>query len=222
MWRLVFDDEFNGTALDTSMWNANWLGAPGALTPPVNDYELANYSPEQVSVAGGFLSLSAEARPSTVDGTTRAYTSGLVNTHGHYGFTYGYAEARIEVSATSTTIFNWPSFWTVGPGPWPQTGEDDIFEGLEGAATWHFWSADGSSAGRVAGDFSGWHTYGADWEPDSVTYYYDGKEVGSTTEHISATPMYLVLNLALSAGPPSGPLVVPATMKVDYVRVWQH
>jgi hypothetical protein len=33
--------------------------------------------------------------------------------------------------------------------------------------------------------------------------------------------MYLVLNLAISTML-SSPVVVPATMLVDYVRVWQH
>ena len=33
--------------------------------------------------------------------------------------------------------------------------------------------------------------------------------------------MYLVLNLAISTTL-SSPVVAPATMLVDYVRVWQH
>ena len=71
----------------------------------------------------------------------------------------------------------------------------------------------------MSGDFTGWHTYAADWQPGVVTYYYDGTEVGQITTGITSSPMYLILNDAV--GGAGGQVVTPSTMQVDYVRVWQ-
>jgi beta-glucanase (GH16 family) len=81
---------------------------------------------------------------------------------------------------------------------------------------------EGSTGYEGSGTFTGgWHTFAADWEPGSITFYYDGVLIGNETSGITAAPMYLVLNLSVSSGLGSS-IVVPATMKVDYVRVWQH
>ena len=59
----VFRDDFNGTTLDLTKWQPNWLGANNStITPPVNGAELSCYDPSQVSVAGGYLHLRAAAR----------------------------------------------------------------------------------------------------------------------------------------------------------------
>jgi beta-glucanase (GH16 family) len=71
----------------------------------------------------------------------------------------------------------------------------------------------------VKGAYTGWHTYGADWEPGVVNYYYDGVLVGSTKSGVTSSPMYLILDYAV--GRWGGPVKAPATMKVDYVRVWR-
>ena len=33
-WKLTFDDEFDGTSLDTARWSTGWYGS--GITPPVN------------------------------------------------------------------------------------------------------------------------------------------------------------------------------------------
>ncbi len=71
---------------------------------------------------------------------------------------------------------------------------------------------------RYAG---GWHTFAADWAPGSVTYYYDGIRLWRDVSGITSAPMYLILDLAVSSTV-TPPATVPATMRVDYVRVWKH
>ncbi|MCU1490317.1 MAG: hypothetical protein JWM85_1722 [Acidimicrobiaceae bacterium] len=187
----------------------------------MNSEEQECYSPSQVSVSGGNLNLSLVAQSQTCGGVTRPNTSGLVSTNGKFSYTYGFAEARIYIPASGSGTADWPAFWGDGQS-WPADGEMDIMEGLSGKACWHFISPAGNPGGCPTGtNFSGWHTFASDWEPGSVTYYYDGVKVGQLTSNITSAPMYLILNLAVDTKF-GGPQVIPADMLVDYVRVWQH
>jgi beta-glucanase (GH16 family) len=144
----------------------------------------------------------------------------MINSNGKYNFTYGYMEARVWTDG-STELSNWPAFWADGQN-WPADGEIDVVEGLNGQACWHFHYTGGGPGGCATGNYAGsWHTFGADWEPNSITYYYDGAQVGQITSGVTSAPMYLILNLAVDQSY-GGPMQVPGTMRVDYVRVWQH
>ncbi len=215
-WNLVFDSEFNGSSLDTSQWSTGWLGS--GITQPVNSYEQECYDPAQVSVANGELDLTAIAEAETCGGVTRPYASGIVTTDGLFSFTYGYMEARIWLPG-SGEIADWPAFWAVGQNS-PPDGEIDLVEGRNGLACAHFHNSAGALGTCESGTFTGgWHTFAADWEPGSITFYYDGTEIYEDTSGITSAPMYLILNLALDGSPSN---TVPATMRVDYVRIWQH
>ena len=66
-----------------------------------------------------------------------------------------------------------------------------------------------------------------DWQPDQVSWYVDGVERARSRDPSLICPeaMYPVLNLAIGGdwpGPPDASTVFPATMDVDYVRVWQR
>jgi len=216
-WHRVWSDDFSGSALDTTKWSTGWFGS--GVTAPVNTAEIGCYDPAQVAVSGGNLNLTAIAKAQTVNGKLYPYTSGLVSTMDTFSFTYGVLEARIYLPGAEAKIANWPAFWANGTGASPASGELDVMEGRGGAATYHFHATAGSSGGIVPGDFTGWHTYAADWQPGVVTYYYDGKKVGQITSGITAGPMYLILNYGI--GTYGGPISTPATMRVDYVRVWK-
>ncbi|HEX3693293.1 MAG TPA: hypothetical protein VHU13_08105, partial [Solirubrobacteraceae bacterium] len=97
-------------------------------------------------------------------------------------------------------------------------------ESLEGGiACFHIHPPSGAGIGKCAsGSYAGWHTFGSNWGPGVVTYYYDGKEIGQVkSSNIDSTPQYLVTDL-LSGETHGQPLVLPSEMLVDYVRVWQH
>jgi beta-glucanase (GH16 family) len=226
-WAVRFDDEFSGAGLDTSLWSAGWYGS--GVTAPVSDLEDDCYDPSQVSQGGGVLSLTLAQKSETCGGDPARYATGLVSTSGKFSFTYGLVEARVWVPAVAGRpgqVANWPAVWADGRH-WPADGEIDIAEGLSGEMCSHLHdTADPGGVGPrggacPAGSFAGgWHTFAVDWEPGSLTFYYDGRDVGAVTSGVTSAPMFLVLDYA--TGDAGGPVQAPATMKVDYVRVWQH
>lgn len=232
-WRLVFRDEFEGTRLDLDKWRPNWLaGSDREITKPVNSAELAAYDPRQVRVAKGSLRLRAVRRDTRDNqGKTYRYASGLVESHHDYQFRYGYAEARIFLEANTNPSLgdvgscgpNWPAFWLNGENH-PEDGEIDVMECLsDDDVAWHYHWAGGSNdgypdrwRGRMPGG-GGWHTFGVNWQPGRLTFYYDGRKVGTQTRGVTGSPHYLILNNGISGTE----IKVPATLKVDYVRVWK-
>jgi beta-glucanase (GH16 family) len=216
-----FNDEFSSSAVDSSNWNVD------GPEPPNNSQEYDCYAPSAVSVGSGYLSIALLDTSCTVKGTQYKYTGGQIDTKNNFSQTYGYYEARIYYPGTDGTVYNWGGFWLVGKH-WPKNGEIDIAEGYDGTAGYHFeYSPKGTAiwqGGTASGDYTGWHTYGVDWEPGSVTYYYDGVKMASYTQGASGLdhPMYILLDYSTGPqGDVGGPVSVPQTMKVDYVRVWK-
>ena len=231
-WNLVFNSEFNGSSLDASQWSTGWFGS--GYTGPIDPtYGLDVSAASQVSVGGGSLQINAILKANTSPYGTSPYTSGVITTMTStypwtapalFSFTYGYAEARIWLPANGSKIADWPAFWLLATAlshTYPN-GEIDILEGIGGTAEAHIHSSLDQGPLTGGGTYvGGWHTFAADWEPGSVTIYYDGVSIGSFTTQIPSTPMFLLLDLDVSTSL-SPPAIAPATMMVDYVRVWQH
>jgi hypothetical protein len=221
VWRLAFDDEFSGTSLDRAKWSTGWYGS--GITPPVNAREKECYDPAQVTEGGGALALALIRKSEDCGISDPVYATGLVSTRGKFGFTYGFIEARAWLPAMAGDpgqVANWPAVWADGES-WPEDGEIDIVEGLGGEVSAHFHGPadpDGVRVSSPKGNYAGgWHTFAADWEPGIVTYYYDGVDIGSVTSGITSAPMFLILSYGTAS------LVqAPATMRVDYLRVWRH
>ena len=224
-WTLKFDGEFNGTGLDTAHWSTGWFGS--GITPPVNSQEEDCYDPAQVAESDGALDLTLIQKSEDCGISDSQYATGLVSTKGKFSFTYGFIEARVwlpSVPGNPGEAADWPGVWLDGQN-WPEDGEIDIAEGLGGRVCAHFHGpADpqgigaGNGTGCPGGTYTdGWHTFAANWEPGIITYYYDGVDIGSVTSGVTSAPMFVVLDYAAGH-----PFQAPATMKINYVRVWQH
>lgn len=222
----MLDSEFNQPSLGGSVWQNGWFNSSGT-SGPINTMETACYSPSNVSFPGdGTMHLNVTHTASTCKGVTEPWTGSVVTTNptgrtsGGFQYKYGVAEARIYLPADGTGVANWPAFWSNGQS-WPTDGENDILEsmGNQVCSTFH----DPLGAPHVCLNTGaitpGWHTFGANWQPGSVTYYYDGKDVGTVTLGVTSAPMYLVLdNTVDSTGYTNN---VADSMQVQYVRVWQ-
>lgn len=228
-WNIAFQDEFNGTTIDSNKWTANWLGAKADITKPINSAEVACYDPANAIVSEGELRLTAlNSSCKATDGKTYKYRSGMVQSNGKFSYVYGVAEARVWLPAGAGA---WPAFWSTGQS-WPNDGEIDTLEAYgNNFAEYHYhYAGCGGDCGpgggvEVPGATAGWHTYATKWEPGKVTWYYDGKKVWEYTTGITNKPLYLVANLGiLGKDWDTGKTItpnLPYTYRVDYVRVWQ-
>lgn len=245
-WRLTWHDEFDG--VDGSKPDpAKWVydtGGNGWLNHELESYtdRLAN-----VRVEHGNLVLQARRENYTgSDGITKPYTSGRLKTLGKFAQQEGRFEARIKIPKGRGV---WPAFWMEGvdvpTAGWPGCGEIDIMENighqpgriyatLHGPGfgpTSHLQSRFDLPAGESFGDT--FHVYAVEWTGKTLTFLLDGKPYGSllrdTVEHGRDLPFdqpfFLLLNLAVGGdweGPPDSATAFPATMLVDYVRVYER
>jgi beta-glucanase (GH16 family) len=219
-FKLVLDDEFNGNSLDTNIWSPGWFLQGGSgLSGPINTAENTVYNSSLVTVSGGDAHLNLIASPATLNGKTYPYQGALLQEKNGQ-FTYGYFEARVYLPAASPgVIANWPAWWLDGKN-WPTDGEIDTMEGLQGKAQSTFHNSAGQQGLAASGDFTGWHVFGALWEPGEIDFYYDGKLQHKVTSGVTSSPEQMILDNTI--GQWGGPTVTPSDMMVDYVHVYQN
>lgn len=210
-WSTVFDDEFNGTALNTSVWQPGWFGS--GVTGPVNGSEPHPYTSTNVTESGGSLNLALTAS----NGALVSSNPDALGAGKGYQFTGpAVLEARVFIPGTGSTVNDWPAFWSDGQS-WPGDGEIDVMEGLGGGTAFHVHT----TAGGPGGDVNvgpGWHTFAAAWSGTSMTFYYDGVNVGSEPYSTGNAPQYILFDNTSSAS--IGGPTVPGVMQVDYVKVY--
>lgn len=242
--KLVFSDEFNGTTLDSTKWATcyDWRRTTETGCTNHGNFEQEWYTPSQVGIEDGYLSLTAIKKPVDVavqnQVKTFQYQSGMVSTGrgdtaGQLRWTgqYGYYEARIKVQGGQGI---WPAFWLLpADREWPP--EIDVMEFIgskshEILQTVHWPSADGpkKSDEIIKSDMdysSDWHIYAVGWREDAIDWYIDGKLTRSFKgANIPNKPMEIILNLAVGGTLPGNAdetTPFPNAMLVDYVRVYQ-
>jgi beta-glucanase (GH16 family) len=237
---LLFADDFTGPT-GTTPSTAYWTAATGAGGWGNN--ELQYYTTTGNAALDGAGNLAITARQETVGGAP--YTSARIHGNGKVATTYGRIEARIQVPKGQGL---WPAFWMMADearyGTWPRNGEIDImeivnqavasFHSLHGPTTadpavaWHL-SRTWTSGADLSAAF---HVYAVEWEPDRLSFYVDttlvrtfttGDMPAGSTWPFNGRPFYPILNLAVGGGATAttpDPAVFPATMLVDYVRIY--
>jgi beta-glucanase (GH16 family) len=247
---MEFDDEFDGSTIDTSKWNVGSLPFAGLNgSTHYHNQQYGSYVEAKNSVVKhGVLNLTSNDTPVTNPDVpsigTIPYTEGMVNTKGKFTMTGGYVEMCAKFPSGKGL---WPAFWMgAQSGQWPP--EMDIaewFGSLEALQIGQPWATGPAPIWQTAGSrwLSTWryssapttayHDYAMWWAPGSpgtIRYYIDGQMVhevdGTTSDLIADTPMYLILNSGTWApstrgGPPDATTVFPNDFRVDYVRAYK-
>lgn len=218
---ITFQDEFSDSLVSASKWERGWFGE--GITENVNSTNDNCYDTKQVTQSGGYLRLTAVARPASCKGQTRPYSSGLVSTRNSFSQRYGSFEARVclpDVNGNKL-VDNFPAWWLNGKSGWPAHGEIDIVEGIGGGRTKssvHYANPEFHGGKYSTTALSGCHNFGVEWRGQSVTFYWDGA-AHWTTAFNGPEPLFLILNHAVDDS--HSPSVIPAEMSVDWVRVWK-
>lgn len=224
---LVWSDEFNGTSVDTKNWTFE-TGGGGWGNNEKEYYQAAN-----ATVANGNLVITAKKQ--TVG--SNQYTSARMKTAGKHEFTYGKIEARIKLPLGQGL---WPAFWMLGANigtvGWPQCGETDIMEHINienkvyGTIHWYN-NGNASYGGNTTTTPDSYHVYAIEWDSAAIRWYVDGVQYFSANilNSINGTdefhkPFFILLNMAVGGNWPGQTIddtKLPASMYVDYVRVYQ-
>ena len=235
---LIFEDDFNGTELDTSKWSIE-IRDDGC-----GNNEIQDYVESQVSISNSNLVLTATKV------TDEQWLSGRINSNDKIEIKFGRIEAKIKMDAYQGY---WQAFWLLGADhyensgktiegvAWPNCGEIDIIEHI-GAATrvqscYHCMTDSGYRGGSSvilrsgAVDMTQYHVYAVEWVDGKMEYSVDGVVYGThdvdDLTYNGSNPFskayYIIFNFAI--GGTLGGLVgstTPTTsnMYVDWVRAY--
>ncbi|HEX4190602.1 MAG TPA: glycoside hydrolase family 16 protein [Marmoricola sp.] len=239
-WTCTFDDEFNGTTLDRSVWAPQTEFAMGTQAA----HDCAIDDPSTVNVSGGSLNLSLRKVSTPVScsfgGLTGAtsYVSGGVSSYHTFSQEYGRFEARIKNTATTfpglqETFWLWPDDRVKQTTIWPFAGEMDVSETYSSYPTLSIPFLHYNAAGPLPGVNTAWtctaprgqwNTYAEEWSPTTVQIFVNGKScLTNTSRSVAFNKPYIVafsqgLGAAGDVYDGRAPL---GTMSVDYVKAWK-
>ena len=233
---LTFDDEFN-TFVSSPDGSVGWMteypfyGSERTLA----DTDEAEYNSDSsvgvnpFSDSNGILTITATpATGASANPLDLPYNSGVITTYKSFAQLYGYFEISAELPAGQGL---WPAFWMM-PVDGQSGTELDIFEVLGNApnilnATTHSGvTGSVSQAIAVANTSAGFHTYGVDWGPSTITFYMDGQAIAqAATPPDMDVPMYMIVSLAVGGqgswpGTPNASTQFPASLQINYVRAY--
>ncbi len=238
-FELVWADEFNGSAVDESVWRGHYVW--GDYTVRRGGY----WNKKLATVSDGCLTIRTEYYPEGLDGGPAGYYSYGMDTGDSYLQTYGYFECRCILPRGNNL---WGAFWLycAGVGEIDGTGRDgaeiDVFESLYSgerrknmvSSNIHFdgyneaHQALGSKKFLLRGDpYSEFNTYGVEWNSEGYTFYINGVKTFSTDfGGASAVPEFMILSVETGGvdGVPDGDILggQESAFIVDYVRAYQY
>ena len=238
--KLVFAEEFNQPGSpDRNLWGYD-TGSHGW-----GNHELENYTngdTANVFIKNGLLHIRALKD----NDQPKGYSS--VRMVQKKGFLYGRVDVRAKLPAGRGL---WPAIWLLPDvfkyGGWPASGEIDLMENVGYNPDSVFFTIHTEKYNHVKHTqksmgiyshslYSRFHTYSLEWSPDQLVFYLDDKKVFTFQNEKDPggdrykswpydQPFHLLLNIAVGGdwGGAKGidDRVFPATMLVDYVRIYQ-
>jgi beta-glucanase (GH16 family) len=219
-YTLAFSDEFDN-GVNGNVWNDHMW------------YDSSNGT-KNYAVEDGALKIWPQR-----DGSGNFFNRTL-DTDGKYYQKYGYFEIEAKLPVGKGT---WPAFWLFnhigdrrpeidvmeaysgGNAPWGATIDGQPHPTAYGTTIWSTGGVQAAFRQNATPDLSAaFHKYGVKWEPNKVTFYFDGTAVYSTNTSMS-DPMYIMLDLwfGSASGTPDGttPTGKGNAYVVNYVRAWQ-
>lgn len=241
-YALIFEDDFNGSTLDTSKWNTQFIWGPDLIINQEEQYYVdivndPNFGFDPFTFDGQSLTINTIPTPDSlrVKANDQPYLSGIITSRDALKLTYGYVETRARVPYGRGY---WPAFWLLNAyydvgGDWPEidimefigSDEDVVYH------TYHYYDENHVLRSTQSQPTPGidytldFHTFGVEWTPGELVYYVDGRIVHRVNNpQVSSEEMYLIANTAVGgwwAGSPDQKTPFPGKYELDYIRVYQ-
>lgn len=241
-WALVWNDEFDGPALNLEKWSYE-IGGHGW-----GNNELQYYSDDDSTafIQDGKLVIRADLVPQGTGSADnlRYFSSARLRTSGKGDWRYGRIEVKAKLALGQGI---WPAIWMLPTdwmyGGWPESGEIDIMEHV------------GYDPGRVHGSIhtgsynhkintqrggsklldkisSKFYVYAIEWYEDRIDFLIDDSKYFSFQNDgkndFNTWPFnqrfHLLINIAVGGDWPGSPdetTQFPTEMEVEYVRVYE-
>ena len=231
-YKLVWSDDFNGTALDTNKWGY-WLSGPRRDALNVTN---------AVSVAHGRATITSYSE------NGRHFT-GMISSQDRFEAAHGYWEARIRFADSPGM---WSAFWLQSPTMGRPVGDTatagtaiDICEHrvrdnpganlapeVQHTLHWDGYGRDHKSKGQLTPPLNldqGFHVYGCEVTANGYRFFVDGRLTWTVNEAVSNAKEFVILSSEIADFSWSGH--IPAggygdlthsqtKMTVDYVRYY--
>ena len=241
-WALVWNDEFDGPALNLEKWSYE-IGGHGW-----GNNELQYYSDDDSTafIQDGKLVIRADLVPQGTGSSDnlRYFSSARLRTSGKGDWRYGRIEVKAKLALGQGI---WPAIWMLPTdwmyGGWPESGEIDIMEHV------------GYDPGRVHGSIhtgsynhkintqrggsklldkisSKFYVYAIEWYEDRIDFLIDDSKYFSFQNDgkndFNTWPFnqrfHLLINIAVGGDWPGSPdetTQFPTEMELEYVRVYE-
>jgi beta-glucanase (GH16 family) len=241
-WEMVWNDEFDGTAINTEKWSYE-VNAQGGGN---NELQYYTNRAENSYIENGCLVIQALKEHYTGTEGTREYTSARLRTYRKGDWKYGRFDIKAKLPYGKGL---WPAIWMMPSeskyGGWAACGEIDIMElvghepnkvygTLHYGGGWPNNASSGKSYSLSQGNFADdSHLFTIEWDTTQIRWYVDDIFFQSQTQWYTANAsypapfdqyFYLILNVAVGGnwpGDPDNTTVFPQKMIVDYVRVFK-
>ena len=226
-YKLVFDDEFNGDALDVTKWGYR-----------TDSKLLSTQMPENVSVSDGALKIALRKEPAK----GKAYTGGGIISRER--FVYGYYEARFKTPGSE----GWhTSFWAQKSGssrtlPSPraqleidfceQDGGDPnfysfgIINKFPDAKKGQTWNAGRWVVEDAPDTATSFHVWSCEFTPEVIRFFFDGRlakeESAAGFPHDDMSVWLTSIASTLKGDRWVDDFKLPNVAVFDYVRVFQN
>ena len=241
-WALVWNDEFDGPALNLEKWSYE-IGGHGWGN---NELQYHSDDDSTAFIRDGKLVLRADLVPQGTGSADnlRYFSSARLRTSGKGDWRYGRIEVKAKLALGQGI---WPAIWMLPTdwmyGGWPESGEIDIMEHV------------GYDPGRVHGSIhtgsynhkintqrggsklldkisSKFYVYAIEWYEDRIDFLIDDAKYFSFQNDgkndFNTWPFnqrfHLLINIAVGGDWPGSPdetTQFPTEMEVEYVRVYE-
>jgi beta-glucanase (GH16 family) len=233
----TWSDEFDYSGLpDSSKWGYD-IGGSGWGN---NELQYYTNSINNAKVEDGKLTITARKEKMG----DKEYTSTRLITKNKGDFLYGRFEIKAKLPTGKGT---WPAIWMLPTdweyGGWPQSGEIDIMEHVgynqdmvhittHTEAYYFKINTQKTATKKIPNASTQFHLYRVDWTPYAIRGFIDNEQIFQFKNEGTGYKVWpfdkrfhLLLNIAVGGdwGGAQGidPNIFPASMEVDYVRVYK-